>query len=50
MGNLRVKLFKEPVVQEGMSFKDVFLFLALAAIMFGGAEPFCANFSSGHYW
>ena len=24
-----------------MSFKDVFLFLALAAIMFGGAEPFC---------
>ena len=43
--------FKEPVIQEGMLFKDVFfLFLALAAIMFGGAEPFFANFSSGHYW
>ena len=37
-GNYRVKLFKfGPVVQ--MSFKD-FLFLALAAFLFGGAEPF----------
>ena len=40
MGNIRVNMKFGPVVQEEMSFKDIFLSRALDASLFGGLELF----------